>query len=252
MGLLDPIVMGDLSATISPVPYWSGVVVVAFGCAGLCVAARRRPGPWIARTAGIVGLILIAVALTDTVRQVGGGTWSARTSLPLALCNFAVPVAAAACLSRTYLLTELTYFWGLTGTLMGLATPDLNVAFPHVVFFEFVVGHSAIVFAALFLVIGVRLEPRAGCVARVTLITYLYTAAVVVADYVLDANYMFLRRAPQQWTVLRLMGPWPWYLLSGALVVPLLFGLLYSPFWWNRRRHARFASTVSTPSSRYR
>jgi hypothetical integral membrane protein (TIGR02206 family) len=252
IGLLDPIVMWELSATISPVPYWSGVVVVAVGCAGLCVAARRRPGPWIVRTSRIVGLVLVAVAVTDTVRHVGDGTWSAKTSLPLALCNFAIPVAAAACLWRTRLLAELTYFWGLTGTLMGLLTPDLNVAFPHVEFFEFVIGHAGIVFAALFLVVGARLEPRAGSVARATIITYVFTAVVGACDYALGANYMFLRHAPKQWTLLRLIGPWPWYLLTGAVVVPLLFALLDSPFRWARQHRAPSTPGPLGSSLRYR
>lgn len=63
-----------------------------------------------------------------------GGTWSAETDLPLALCNMAVLVAAAACLWQVPVLVELTC-WGLTATLQAVVTPDLDVGFPHLVFF---------------------------------------------------------------------------------------------------------------------
>jgi hypothetical integral membrane protein (TIGR02206 family) len=113
--------------------------------------------------------------VVDMVRQLADGTWHLKTSLPLALCNFALLVAAAACWWRLRLLVEVTYFWALAGTVQGLLTPDLNVPFPHLEFFEYVIGHTLIIVAALFLVVGLRLEPRRGSVLRVTVIT-LYTS----------------------------------------------------------------------------
>ena len=50
---------------------------------------------------------------------------------------------------RWQLGVELSYFWGLTGTLQAVLTPDLSVSFPHLEFFEFVVGHVGIVIAAI-------------------------------------------------------------------------------------------------------
>ncbi len=94
------------------------------------------------------------------------GTWSPKTSLPLALCDVGVLVAAAACWWRVTLLVELTYFWGLAGTLQAVITPDLNVGFPHLVFFQYLVGHVGIVAAALFLVVGMRIVPRRRSVVR--------------------------------------------------------------------------------------
>lgn len=230
--------MGEIDATISSGPYWSGVAMVAIGCVVLCTWARLRPGRWSPRAAKVIGLVLLGDCVVDTVRQIHDGTWLLRTSLPLALCNLTLLVAAAACWSRIPLLVELTYFWALAGTLQGLLTPDLNVTFPHVEFFEYVIGHTLIIVAALFLVVGMRIQPRKGSVHRASIVTYIYVALVALVDAVIGANYMFLRRAPHQWTLLRLMGPYPWYLVTGVIVVPILFSLLYSPFWLARRREA--------------
>ena len=148
----------------------------------LCLDARRRPGRWTLAVAEAIGLALAAVAVSYTVGLVLAGTWSARTSLPLALCDMGVVVAAVACWWRVAVLVEITYFWGLAGTLQGVLTPDLDVGFPHLVFFQYVVGHLGIVVAALFLVVGMRIEPRPGAVPRVFSITAAYTALVGLVD----------------------------------------------------------------------
>jgi hypothetical integral membrane protein (TIGR02206 family) len=225
-----------MSATISPVSYWSSVAVAAALCLTLCITARRHPGPWRVDVARVIGLLLAADAVSYTVALVMQGTWSVTTSLPLALCNVGVVIAAVACWWRTVTLVELTYFWGLAGTIQGVLTPDLNVGFPHLVFFEYVAGHLGIVMAALFLVVGMGIVPRPGAVPRVFAVTVGYTALVGAVDALTGANYMFLRRPPGEWTLLRLLGPWPWYLVTASVVAITLFTLLDLPFWPARRR----------------
>ncbi len=225
-----------MSATITPVSYWSSVVLAGGLCVTLCIAARRHPGGWTIDVARVIGVILGADAISYTVALVAQGTWSVTTSLPLALCNVGIVVAAVSCWWRIVALVELTYFWGLAGTIQGVFTPDLNVGFPHLVFFEYVAGHLGIVTAALFLVVGLRIEPRPGAVPRVFAITVAYTALVGAVDVLTGANYMFLRRPPGEWTLLRLLGPWPWYLLTASTLAIVLFTLLDMPFWPARRR----------------
>jgi hypothetical integral membrane protein (TIGR02206 family) len=234
-----------VEATISPPAYWSSVAIAAIGCATVCVAARRLPGPWTIWAARAIGLLLLADAVSYSVMLVVQDQWSWRTSLPLALCNMGVLVATAACWWRVPLLVEITYFWGLAGTLQAIITPDLNVGFPHLVFFQYVVGHTGIVLAALFLVVGMRLAPRPGAVKRVYLITIAYTAFVGLVDGLTGADYMFLSQPPSEWTLLRLLGPWPWYVVSSAAVALGLFLLLNLPFWWSRRRHTIAARSTA-------
>jgi hypothetical integral membrane protein (TIGR02206 family) len=187
-------------------------------------------------TARAIAVVLGADAVSYSVGLGLQGTWSAKTSLPLALCNVGVLVAAVACWWRVSLLVELTYFWGLTGTLQAVITPDLNVGFPHLVFFQYLVGHVGIVVAALFLVVGMRIVPRTGSVLRVFAITAGYTSLVGLVDALTGANYMFLRAPPGEWTLLRVLGPWPWYVVSAAGVGLVLIIVLDSPFWPGRRR----------------
>ncbi|HXX89503.1 MAG TPA: TIGR02206 family membrane protein [Acidimicrobiales bacterium] len=234
-------------ATVSPGAYWTFVALAAGGCVWLCLAARRRSHRWQLRVARSIGVVLLADAVVYSIGLAVAGTWSFSSSLPLALCNAAVLVAAAACWWQVPILVELTYFLGLAGTLQAIVTPDLSVGFPHLMFFEYLVGHVGIVAAALFLVVGMRIEPRRWAVVRVFVITACYTAFVGLVDGTTGANYMFLRQPPSEWTLLRLLGPWPWYTVSAAGVAVVLLLALNAPFWW-RRRHA--AASVPTGSLR--
>ena len=231
--------------TVSPPAYWSTVALGAVACVVLCTMARRWPGPWRVTTARVLALLLGADAVSYSVGLAVQGTWSPKTSLPLALCDVGVLVAAAACWWRRVLLVELTYFWGLAGTLQAVITPDLNVGFPHLVFFQYLVGHVGIVVAALFLVLGMRIQPRPWAVIRIFSITLGYTAFVGAVDAATGANYMFLRSPPAEWTLLRVLGPWPWYIPSAAGVALVLLLALDAPFW-ARLRQASVASAAST------
>ena len=222
----------------TPVAYWIAVSIGAGICVSLCVAGRRRPGPWVRWAGRAISVILVADAALFVSIPLAEGRWSVQASLPLALCDVALIVAAIACWWPQWsLAVELTYFWGLAGTLQAVVTPDLSAGFPQREFFMFVVGHLGIVIAALFLVIGLRLEPRPGAVRRVFTITAAYTAFVGGFNWLTDSNYMYLAAIPTHGSLLSVLGPWPWYILSGAAVALVLFLILDAPF--HRRRSGR-------------
>ncbi len=225
-----------LIAAVAPGAYWSAVLLTLTGGIVLALEARRRPGPWCAWAARALGALLGVVAISFVTVQATGGAWTARADLPVALCDAALVVGAVACWWPVAVLVELTWFWGLAGTLQGLLTPDLDVGPAHLAFWQYVLGHAGIVGAALLLVVGLRREPRPGSVGRVFVISALYTAFVGLVDAVTGADYMFLRRPPGEWTLLRLLGPWPWYIVSAAGVALVLFTILDMPFWPGRRR----------------
>jgi hypothetical integral membrane protein (TIGR02206 family) len=220
----------------TPAGYWIAVAIGAVICACLCTASRRWPGQWMRYAGRALSIVLLADAVTFVVVELAEG-WSLRYSLPLALCDAALLIAALACWRpELQLPVELTYFWGLAGTLQAVVTPDLTAAFPQREFFQFVVGHIGIVIAALFLVIGLRRRPRSGSVLRVFAITAAYTAFVGVFDWLTGANYMYLARPPRQTSLLSVLGPWPWYIASAAGVAFVLLLILDAPFRRGRVR----------------
>lgn len=230
------------------VAYWLAVLGGAVITVLCCVAARRWPGRQALWTARCLAVVLAVDAVTFLAQPLVDGDWTARSSLPLFLCDVASVVAAVACWwPRWRFGVELTYFWGLAGTLQAVLTPDLYVRFPHLLFFEFVVGHLGIVMAACYLVVGMRLFPRPGAVVRVFAVTAAFTAAVGPVDWLLDANYMYLAGVPGHSSLLSLLGPWPYYIVSATGVAVVLLAVLDAPFWRLRRADARRPSTARQP-----
>ena len=213
------------------------LLVIAAMTVGLVVLGRRRPGLWLR------GLAVILVA--DEVSwwvflAAGGGEPGQRAQpLPLQLCDVAIFVAAAALWTRRQLLVEITYFWGLAGTLQALLTPDLAQHFPSYSYLQYYIAHGGVVAAALVLVAGMRLHPRPWAVAQVALVTVAYTGFVGLVDAVTGSDYMYLRSKPSSPTLLDELGPWPLYLLSASLIGIVLLAILDAPFRIGRAVRSR-------------
>jgi len=204
----------------------------------LCVAARRAPGRWIDAVAAIIALTLVVAELSWQPYVVANKTWSAAASLPVQLCDVAAFVAAAALVWRQLVLVEVAYFWGLGGTLQAVLTPDLKDHFPSFPYLQFYVTHDLAILAALFLVFGLALQPRPGAVRRIFVLTVVFAIVVGLIDLVTGGNYMYLRQVPASGSLLDLMGPWPWYIATGALLTLVVLAILNAPFRLSRlRRH---------------
>jgi len=125
---------------------------------------------------------------------------------------------------------EVSYFWGLAGTIQALFTPDVPQHFPSYPYFQYYIAHGGVVAASLILVVGMRLHPRPWAVVRVAGLTIAYAALVGITDAVTGANYMYLRSKPPSPTLLDVLGPWPLYIFSATLIAFVLFAILDAPF----------------------
>lgn len=212
---------------------------IAVITAALVAAARLRPGAW-------TRIACIALAATLVGAEVGWWAYLAAThatnaelatALPLQLCDTAIFISAFALVLRKQLLVEVTYFWGLAGTVQAVITPDLPSHFPSFPFFQYYTAHGGIVAAALFLVVGLGQWPRRDAVLRVGLITILFALLVGAIDAATGANYMYLRSKPGSATLLDLLGPWPFYIAWASLVGAALLLILDMPFHLLRTRN---------------
>lgn len=177
----------------------------------------------------LAGGLLSFVALEVTM-AVRGGWARPEYLLPLHLCDAAIVLAICALLTLSRPAAELLYFWAGAGTTVAMLTPDLSLGFPRWEFFVFFGLHGLVVVSALALTFGYGLAPRPGAAGRAFLATLLYAALVGAIDVAGDFNFMFLRAKPETPTLLDFMGPWPVYVLVGAVIALGLFQLLALPF----------------------
>lgn len=218
-----------------PERYGAVLATVAVAIA-LCTAARRRPGRWVDVVARVLAVALVLNLVVWQAVTVHGGHWNTSADLMVDLCPVANLVTAAALWTRRPLLVELAYFWACAGAIQGILQPDLRWHFPSYWYFQFYVDHSGAVVAALFLVTGMRARPRPGAVRRVFLFTLGFAALAGIVDVVSDGNYMFLRDKGPAGTLLDVLGPWPWYIASAAVLAFLFLTVLDMPFRIARAR----------------
>lgn len=204
------------------------IAATAIVCALAIAAARRHPGPWVRWSARLLALVLIAAYLTEQITNGLRGEWSVQRSLPLHLTDAVTIVAAAALWSPRPLPFELTYFWGLTASLQAVLTPNLDETFPDIFYWTFFVTHSGSVLAAIFLAWGLDRHPREGAVHRVFAATAAFAALAAATNLATGGNYMFLRRKPEQASLLDLFGPWPVYIAVAAVLALAMFAVLYA------------------------
>jgi hypothetical integral membrane protein (TIGR02206 family) len=213
------------------------VAVIVVVTATLVAGARLRPGPWTTTAARSLAVVLVGAEVAWWIYLAATRADRAELAyaLPFQLCDAAIFVSALALWLRHQLLVEVTYFWGLAGTIQAVITPDLPQHFPTFPFIQYYLAHGGVVAAALFLVVGLGQWPRPRAIFWVAALTVAYTAFVGLLDAVTGANYMYLRAKPASVTVLDVMGPWPWYIGSAALVGIALFVILDAPFRVLRR-----------------
>lgn len=234
-------------ATFGPV-HLAVIAVVVLMAVGLPLWARRSARVRLALR-WVLGVLVPAneIVLWGYVLATLSPAVLLTGFLPLHVCPAAAFLIAWTLWRRTQWTYELAYYWGLTGTVQGLATPNLQGDdFASYWFVQFFISHGGTVTAVLLATVAMGLRPRRGSWWCVWLWTNVYAAGVAVLTWLLgpEANYMFLRRPPGGASPFFFL-PWPWYILFLEAVALALFALAYlPPALLDRGRRRRVAAGV--------
>ena len=209
-----------------------GAVAATAAAAAAAVPAARR---WPVASSRALAVLIGATYVVEHASFVVRGRWALDFNLPLHLTDVVTVVSVLALWTARPLLVELTWFWALTASLQAVLTPDLGADFPELLYWTFFITHGGAVVAAVLLVVGRGIAPRAGAVGRAFGATLVVAAAAAIANVVTGGNYMWLREKPDSASLLDVMGPWPWYILTAAVLALVLFTLLDLPFRAARR-----------------
>jgi hypothetical integral membrane protein (TIGR02206 family) len=159
------------------------------------------------------------------------GNWTVQTMLPLHLCGLFVYISAIMLITKSYTLYEFAYFLGIGGATQALLTPGLGIyGFPHFRFFQIFVAHGSIVTAAIYMTAVEQYRPYWTSLLRAVVGANLYMLLVGLVNALLGSNYMFIAHKPDTPSLLDVLGPWPWYILSAEAVGLAVGLLLYLPF----------------------
>lgn len=182
----------------------------------------------VGRILGIIAIVHLFLEI-PTMKLILGN--NLPSSLPLHLCNFGMIMVGILLISRKQWALELAYFWALCGATQSLLTPDLKYIFPHPQAITFFTAHTIEILGLLYAVIVLKMRPHWDSIPRVFIKTLLLAAVIFPLNFLHpDMNYMFLKHPPLGGSLIDLLGPWPWYLLSLMGVALLLFVIAYLPY----------------------
>lgn len=159
------------------------------------------------------------------------GQWTIQGMLPLWLCSVTSWTMPLLLIARSRLYYEWAYFMGIIGAVMALSTPDLTIyGFPHYRFIEFITLHGAILVAVFYMTVVEGFRPAWKSLPRVILIANLYWVFCAWVNSRIGSNYLYTQGKLPTPSLLDVLGPYPWYLLSMEGLGILLCLLLYLPF----------------------
>src|ERR1043165_5703422 len=89
------------------------------------ISARRTSKPFDVAVCRTIAAILLATQATEFCVKVFVERTSLTATLPMHLCDWTLLAAMAALWFRWQACFEVTYFWGLAGTIQALFTPAI-------------------------------------------------------------------------------------------------------------------------------
>jgi hypothetical integral membrane protein (TIGR02206 family) len=216
--------------------HWVMLVVFAAGLWPMARLGRAHRSDPDRRASRSFAVVLVAFLLPLQVIDHLPGRFDLDTSLPFQLCDLAAVAAVIALWSHHPTAVAATYFWGIVLTPQALLTPALVSDFPHPRFLAFWGMHILVIWAAVFLVWGLRLRPTWRTLGQVVAITASWMVVMYFVNVALGTNYGFVNEKPPTGSVLDLLGPWPVYLVAEVVIVGLVWCLMTLP--WTRQRPA--------------
>ncbi|MED0959241.1 TIGR02206 family membrane protein [Bacillus paramycoides] len=172
------------------------------------------------------------------------GIFELDTSLPFELCTISLLLASIMIVTKSYRIYEIVFFIGIIGASQAILTPNLQYAFPHFRFIEFFIAHVLLIWAPLFMTWVEGYRPTLQSIKRTMIFLNVLIPIVSFVNYKTGGNYMFLAHKPETASLLDMLGPHPYYIISLELAALIGCIIVYMPFV-KREKHVHKESLGS-------
>ena len=174
--------------------------------------------------------ILAVVLLTNLIFENAYanyiGVWNLRDNLPLHMCGLSVIMSIIVLFRFNSLLAHLVYYWGLTGGIHSLLTPEFDQGTQGLFFYTYFIGHGGLILTCIYLIVHCKFKPEDNSWAKIFLLTQIAALSVGFFNWLSGSNYMYLASPPIVDNPL-IIGNWPWYILVFELLALIHFFFFY-------------------------
>jgi hypothetical integral membrane protein (TIGR02206 family) len=221
----------DRQFTPYSLSHWLVLLTFAVVAALLVRAGQRHSSATAGRRfsrgfAVVIGALYLATLLLASMVPP-----SLDRSVPLHLSDLVPVVSAYALWTHRSWAFALTYYWGLVLSTQALVSPALTGPdFPHYGFLAFWGTHLLVVWAAIYLTWGLGMRPGWRSYRITIAVTLTWASFTFTFNSIAGTNYGFLNAKSATPSLLDVLGPWPWYLVSVAVLVLGTWALMTWPW----------------------
>lgn len=184
----------------------------------------------------------LLMTLIPAILWIGGSIWLVlyenpipkNLVLPFHVCYFLNLVMPFMLWRKSFFIFEITYFVTMAGTLQALLTPDLDYGFPDMINIRYFMVHIGLMMSTFYAVFVYGFRPTWKSMGKAILWTNLYMVFVTPINLLFNTNFMYVRAKPPVASMLDYLGDWPWYLLTGQIMLVVLFTIVLLPFLFIR------------------
>ncbi|MEH7110111.1 YwaF family protein [Bacillus sp. JJ1764] len=168
-----------------------------------------------------IAISLITIEIIYHVWMIINGSWNVSHAIPLELCSISLILTILLLLTRKKVIYEILLFTALLGASQAIITPALKYDFPHFRYFHFFYTHIMSIWVPLYFTWVKGYRPTIWSVMKLFVFLNGLMPIIMVINKLVGGNYMFLSHKPGSASLLDLLGPYPWYILSmeGLLIM---------------------------------
>lgn len=208
----------------------AAVLVIAALTALVTGWGRRQTRAKAALGGRILGLVLVAYYLVDSILRVRFLGVRPAVVAPFDLCSALFFVGAFAFWTRSRAAFDIVYFWTFAGTAHAMITPTPPAGAPALGYFVYFAAHGLLMLSAVYAAAVLRETPVRGSLTRAFVALQAWMLLAAPVNLALGTNFLYLRHKPSTPTLFDHMGPWPWYIVSGEVIALVSFALWALPF----------------------
>lgn len=176
--------------------------------------------------------VLIFQQLSLYVWYYYAGKFNFSTYLPFQLCGASVYLCILLWITKSRLIFEIVYFWGLCGAMQALITPDLEgYNFPHFRFLQFFSGHGLIIITIMYFVAVKGWKVDFKSLIKSFIALQAIALCAFGANYLTGGNYMYLAAKPAAGSIMNFMPKWPYYIIVLEFTALVFMAVALIPFY---------------------